>query len=476
MRLEEIRSRLVEIRSELEANATIEERSDEDDERFDSLTAEVRELTAERDEINTRNAELNALSEALESDDVEVRAEAPLPPVVKSKADPFDGWEGASRSEQRGRAIDAIERAVGVDDEARAEAIRKLEGASDVRDEEGKLPKLILATSSDEYRKAWVKLMAGRDNSLTAEERNAVARAEETRAALQLTQSGYAVPAIIDPTVILTTDGVNDPMRQVSRVESITANQWKPITSGGITASWDGEIAEVSDDTPTLAQPTITAHKAQAFAQGSIEHVEDWAAVAAELAREFADAKANLEAAAFVSGTGSGQPVGLATALDGTASEIGPATTETFAAADVYSTIEAVPPRHRGSQTTVMAELSTINAVRQFGTTDPNFTVNLQAGAPQALLGYRLLENSSMDAYSALNPGATADNFLILAGDFRNYVIVDRIGLSVEFIPHLFNTANNLPDGRRGWYCHWRVGADSVNDNAFAMLSIPTTL
>jgi predicted phage gp36 major capsid-like protein len=40
----------------------------------------------------------------------------------------------------------------------------------------------------------------------------------------------------------------------------------------------------------------------------------------------------------------------------------------------------------------------------------------------------------------------------------------------VEYIPHLFNTANNLPDGRRGWYATWRTGADATNTNAFRLL------
>ena len=31
------------------------------------------------------------------------------------------------------------------------------------------------------------------------------------------------------------------------------------------------------------------------------------------------------------------------------------------------------------------------------------------------------------------------------------------------------------PPGQRGWYCYWRVGADSVNDDAFRLMSIPTT-
>jgi HK97 family phage major capsid protein len=56
-------------------------------------------------------------------------------------------------------------------------------------------------------------------------------------------------------------------------------------------------------------------------------------------------------------------------------------------------------------------------------------------------------------------------------GDFSNYVIADRIGMTVEFIPHLVG-ANRRPTGQRGWYAYYRVGADSVNDGAFRMLNV----
>jgi predicted phage gp36 major capsid-like protein len=85
-----------------------------------------------------------------------------------------------------------------------------------------------------------------------------------------------------------------------------------------------------------------------------------------------------------------------------------------------------------------------------------------------------LYEWSSMDAYSAVDAAATAVNHLLLIGDWTNYVIADRIGGTVEYIPHLFNTNANLPTGARGWFYHWRVGADSVNDAAFRLYTLTT--
>ena len=69
-----------------------------------------------------------------------------------------------------------------------------------------------------------------------------------------------------------------------------------------------------------------------------------------------------------------------------------------------------------------------------------------------------------------INAGAT--NNVLIFGDFSNYVIADRVGMTVETIPHLFATANNRPTGQRGFYAFYRLGADSVNDGAFSMLDV----
>ena len=71
-------------------------------------------------------------------------------------------------------------------------------------------------------------------------------------------------------------------------------------------------------------------------------------------------------------------------------------------------------------------------------------------------------------------PCGDGDNFILFVGNWSRYVIVDRVGMSVELIPHLFGD-NNRPTGQRGLYAWMRTGAESVDDNAFRVLSIPTT-
>lgn len=405
------------------------------------------------------------------------------PQVIRDNGDPFDLRTlpmTAGRNELRGRALKAIEHVSNLADSEREAATRLVERHETPS---GALSRHLLATGAETYRSGWVKLVSGNGHLMSDQERHAV----DSARALSLSDAagGYAVPFTLDPTIISTKDVSTNPFRRVSRVVTTVTDQWQGVTSGGMTVSWDGEAAEVSDDSPTLGNAPIPVHKAQGFAIGSIEITQDWASIEADLRSMIGEGKDDAEAVVFATGTGTNQPTGITTALDGTSSEVAPTTAETFAVADLYKVINALPAKYRlarmdgdaqESNACWMAEVSTYNKARQFDTNGgAALWEYLGGGRPGKLLGYGAYEASAMDAYSDLDAAVTADNFLMVLGDFRNYVIVDRVGLSVEFVPHIFGTAHNRPTGQRGWYCYWRVGADSVNDAAFRMLSIPTT-
>ena len=47
-----------------------------------------------------------------------------------------------------------------------------------------------------------------------------------------------------------------------------------------------------------------------------------------------------------------------------------------------------------------------------------------------------------------------------------------KLGMTVELIPHLFHTSNNLPSGQRGIYGRWRVGSVLTNADAARVLNV----
>lgn len=473
MTMEQMLARLREIRSEIDeiygdGTATL---TDEQSARFDALETEASELRAKVEAAETRAAAVSRIRAAAERGSIEIPDGTAI--ATTTRHDPFDLTTlrfNASSDEVRARALTAIERVPELHDAARqrASALVGRLGPD--------LARRVLLTGSTAYRTGFQKAMVGRSDMWDPEERDAF------RAALSLTDAngGFAVPFTLDPTVISTNDVSTNPFRRISRTVSTVTNDWNGITSAGVTASFDAEAAEVSDDSPTLGQPNIPVHMARAFARGSIEISQDWASIETDLRTMFQEAKDDLEGTVFTTGTGTNQPTGIITALTGTASEINAAADDTFAIGDVYTVEAALPPKYRlarmdGDTTTSraswIANHAIYNLIRRFDTAGgAGLWETLGGGLPPKLLGYPAYEASAMDS-SVTTTGAVS-NLILAIGDFRNYVIVDRIGFNLEFIPHLFATANNLPSGQRGWFAYWRVGADSVNDDAFRLLDV----
>lgn len=373
-------------------------------------------------------------------------------------------------AEFRSRALSAIEQMPGANDKVRNAATHIFEERADYPE---KLARQILLTSSPAYLRAWSKMARNVGHTMTPDEQRAFAQVEQFRA-MSLTDSagGYLVPFQLDPTVIITSSGSRNDIRLKARQVVATGDVWNGVSGSHVSWSWDAEGSEVSDDSPTLGQPTVPVHTARGFVPISMEALMDAANVTAEVGRLLAGGKEDLEAAAFATGSGTGQPTGIVTALAGTASEINAATDDTFAIADVRSLYNALPARHRAAAAW-LANNSTYTTIRGFDTGGGGgFWANLNGDRPDQLLGRDALEAEAMDG--TVTTSGAVNNYILAFGDFENYVIADRIGMTVEFIPHLFHTSNNRPSGQRGWFAHARVGADSVNDNAFRLLDVPS--
>lgn len=389
-------------------------------------------------------------------------------------ATPFDlsdlpAYGEARNREVRSRAIDVVAKSRRfVEDGHRERATQILERVG----YQPGLAELTLLRSSDVYADGFLR-MAFDPGNVTPEQRAAVNQVKELQRAMALSDvTGVLVPAHLDPTLILSNDGTTNPFRRVCRVETGTTNVFTSVTSAGVTASWDAEAAEVSDDAPSFSNPTATAYKGAAFVPISVEAFEDAMGRESEIVMAIMDAKDRLESAAFATGNGTTAPRGLVTALDANTNvEVSTTTSNVFGIEDVYALYEALPARWRNNRTTWFANLAIINDIRQFGTDNYNTqTVQLGAMSVPAVLGHAILESSEMDGTIAV---AGTDNILVV-GDPQQYLIYDRIGLSVELIPHLFATANNLPSGQRGWYAHWRTGANTTVDTAFRLLQAET--
>lgn len=479
--------RLRDIRAQLEDLEKRDSLTAEDEKTFDELTREFADVDDHRRQLERRSAleRVRAATQTTERAPAGLGIERgtstgsrdtyDLDPILNPDSvedrrfrNPWDLGEMRTFArgpeevgqELRARALSAVEKMSGATDRIRAAATDIIEAWDDKR---GSIARMCLATSSPEYLRAWSKLARGKGHMVTPEEQQALERA------MSLTDSagGYLVPFQLDPTIIITSNGSRNDIRQVARQVVATGDVWNGVSSGAVSWRWASEASESGDNAPALGQPSVPVYKADGFVPISIEAMDDADNVTTEVGRLLAAGKDNLEAAAFATGSGAGQPTGIVTALVGTGSIVTSTTTDTFASGDVYKTDSALPARYR-KNASWLANRGIYNAIRQFDTAGgSNMWERIAADVPPMLLGRPALEAEDMDGVV----NATQENYVAVYGDFENYVIADRIGMTIEFLPHLVG-ANRRPTGQRGWYAWYRVGADSVNDGAFRMLNI----
>jgi HK97 family phage major capsid protein len=369
--------------------------------------------------------------------------------------------------ELHSRALSAVEKAPGMTDDRRETASKILEDW-DTRD--GKLAEKVLALSDPNYLTAFMKIaptFAHGSEAFTDVERAAFTRA------MSLTDAagGYLIPFQLDPAVIMTSDGSFNEIRQIARKVQAIGDVWSGVSAGAVSWSFDAEAAAVSDDAPTFAQPTVTIRTARGFVPISLEAFQDAANVTNEIGMLLAEGKDILEAQVFATGVaGSNQPVGLITALVGTGSIVTSTTTDTFAVGDVHKVYNALPARYRArGRASWLANNLIYGLIRGFDTAGgASFWANLGEGRPEGLLGRPAYEAEAMDG--VIN--AIAENYVLVVGDFSNYVIADRIGMTVEFIPNLFDPTTARPTGQKGWFAYYRVGANVVNVGGFRLLNV----
>jgi HK97 family phage major capsid protein len=468
-RLVSLRERLDVIDAQILQFADKEALSDEEEERYQTLVAERGVVSPEYEK---------AESMAALADEIRGKTYKELKGVPQFRS-PVAEIEGRDlRTVDAKVARDAAHRIL----EARDHSAPMSAPATDEVDRlirrDADLAKRIIATENDDYRSAWMKLLT-RPNAvtfLTDDERRAMQRFEEYRAApagqsLTSGDGGYAVPVFIDPSIILTNQETDNPFLSICTVTDIQTSTWKGVASAGVSWSFDAEETEVSNDALTgITQPSIDAETARGFIPFTIEIGDDWPGFAAEMSSLLMSGYDELLVEKFTTGAGSSsnEPNGILTATDAsTGVEVVTTTDGQFGSEDIYKVWKALPQKYRRKASWLMS-VDVNNKVRQFGSYNNShaYTVNLIAGAADTLFSKPVYEDPYMPDYSSTTGKAN----LLIVGDFSKYRIVRRRGMSVELVPHLFDTSNNLPSGQRGWYAYARIGGGAADLGAFRLL------
>ncbi|MCJ1961109.1 phage major capsid protein [Novosphingobium mangrovi (ex Hu et al. 2023)] len=286
---------------------------------------------------------------------------------------------------------------------------------------------------------------------------------------------GYAVPREIDALIAARLKSVS-PIRSIAQVvQTGSAGYRKLISTGGTASGWVSETAARPEtDTPSFAEiapPTGELYANPAASQAMLDDagfdLPTW--LADEIATEFARA----EGAAFISGSGTNQPMGFIT---GTTSTAGDATRQFGTLQHVVSgnastlganpelklidLVHALKAGHRQGASWVM-NAQTLALVRKLKTSDGAFLwqPGLVDGQPDRLLGYPVVEASDM-------PDVAANTTPIAFGNFRaGYLIAERSATAI-----LRDPFTNKPFVH--FYATKRVGGQVLDSDAIKLLKI----
>jgi HK97 family phage major capsid protein len=373
--------------------------------------------------------------------------------------------------------------------EARDKALRVLDSrdASDLSDaQKTQVEKMlrrdtitarrILVTENEDYRTAWMKMVTDVHPVLTPEENRAVQAWYEFRALgdWTTTAGGFGIPVFIDPSIILTAQESGNPFLAIAKQVTVNTNQWKGVSSAGVTWAFQTEAAATTDNSPTLAQPTVLVHMARGFIPYSIEVGMDYPGFASEMSTLLAQGYDELLVNKFTIGSGTNEPKGILTAISAVSGDRVKVTTGgSIGAPDPYAVWKALPQKYRRNASWLMS-VGVNNAIRQIGAANVfhGYTVNLPEGWADQLFNRPVYESAYMPDTTTWT--TTAEGQAIV-GDFQNFVVARNGGMSVELVPQLFQqvtagTGPAVPTGQRGWFAYARIGSDSSNTAGFRLL------
>lgn len=227
------------------------------------------------------------------------------------------------------------------------------------------------------------------------------------------------------------------PMLEVSDVIATTSGEQLtiPTMTAYSTATLTAEGSALSAVEPTYSSITLNAYKYGFLAQASNELVQDAGFdLAGHLARQAGNAIGFAANAALTTGTGTVQPLGIATAA-GTGVTGGTGVAGAFTADNLIDLAYSVNGSvRRLPSAAFMANGQSIGAMRKLKDTAGNYLYQVGVGYPDTFAGFRVVENPHV---AAIGTGAKS----VLFGDLESYKVRLAGGIQVASSQdYAFNT------------------------------------
>ncbi len=242
------------------------------------------------------------------------------------------------------------------------------------------------------------------------------------------------------------------------RARVVTTNrdavEWPKLEGGNdlytsaVRVTWIEETpqnASVAATNPTFGMLRIPAHTVMARTDLSKNLLEDSAFNMVDIVNGlFAEAMAINEDTMFITGTGQGTPEGIlgnrsgaeAIPVEGIES-VNTGASSTLLADGLFDLVYSLPAQYRGAAAHIGAR-ATHRDVRKLKDSQNQYlwAAGLQPGEPPLLLGYPFLESENM-------PAVSINGYPMVFGDLRGYMIVDRVGMTVQRVEDTTTTGQN---------------------------------
>jgi HK97 family phage major capsid protein len=260
------------------------------------------------------------------------------------------------------------------------------------------------------------------------------------------------------------------PRMDVIRSSARSLTYTKGIDS--IVMGWVAELGTKPEDQLSFARQVLLPYVGAVVVWVSDELLEDETfGLQSYMQTKVAEAKVLLEEEAFVSGSGSGRPFGILTRLNaqgGTPNRYTTGTASGGSIANFSDDIIKIPYAMKVQYRRNGVYILGTNAIRLArlqrdasggaGTGGYMWQPSLQAGEPDRLNGYPVLETTSV----ALNSAIATGNDIGIFGDLKRYRVFERVGLQVKRLEELRALTDEV-----GFRFRFRTGGDVMLEEAF---------
>ncbi len=313
------------------------------------------------------------------------------------------------------------------------------------------------ADQPSEERKAFGAYLRNGAERLSADEQKAMTVGTDAN-------GGYLAPEEFGSELIKLLNEYS-PIRQYARVVNISAPEIVyPRRVTGTAAHWVAEIDDRTESGMTFEQVKLTPFELATYTDVSNQLLADNSyGLEGELLSDFAESFGITEGAAFVKGTGIGQPKGLLTAagIQEVKTGVAAAFPSTNPADVIIGMYHAIATTHAHNGVWLMNR-KTLGTIRQWKDGTGRYLVldPITVGGASTLLGRPIVEVPDMDDIGA-------GKFPILFGDLSGYRIVDRLGLETLRDPYTIKLK-----GQTRFHAWKRVGADITHPDRFVKLRV----